>query len=320
MIPRGYNLIRLPSFSNLIAFDAVARHGSLTRAAEELNVSQPAISRRVAALEGDLGQPLFDRRTKPLTLTPDGRELFEVLRTGLRHLEAVIVRIRGAKESNSMTISAGSGLAAYWLIPRLPEIQAAFPKLVLRISSQSHNHEDDVTGDVQIRFGDGGWAGTVATKMFDEEVFPVCSPLHLERRRVPFSLDQLKNSRLLDMRVNSQPWYDWQAWFEALHSPPQSNLRVLYFDSYPLVVSAALAGQGVCLCWAGLLDAFLSSGALIRLSSRSVSSPRGYFVTHDVNLARDAPARAIAQWLLDHGKPTGQRPPSTQHVSPARTR
>jgi LysR family glycine cleavage system transcriptional activator len=313
-------LIRLPSFSNLIAFDAVARHGTVTRAAQELNVTQPAVSRRIAALEGDLGRPLFDRRTKPLTLTADGRELFEVLRTGLRHLEAAIARIRGAKESNAVTISAGSGLAAYWLIPRLPEMQAAFPNLVLRISSQTHNNEDDVTGDVQIRFGDGSWGGTVATKMFGEEVFPVCSPLHLERRRVPFSLDQLKKSRLLDMKVKSQPWYDWQAWFEALSSPPRSTLRVLYFDSYPLVVSAALAGQGVCLCWAGLLDAFLSSGALVRLSDRSVASARGYFITHDVNLARDVPARAIVQWLLYHGTPGTRHPMSVRQVHPTRSR
>ena len=292
-------MLRLPSFSNLIAFDAIARHGTLTRAAEELNVSQPAISRRLAALEADLGHLLFDRRTKPLALTKSGAELFDVLRSGLSRLEAVIRRLRNTTDSESLTISAGAGLAAYWLIPRLSEMQAAFPTLRLKIVSQSHQHEDDGTGDLQIRFGQGNWAATEATKMLGEEVFPACSPLHLGRRKVPFSLDQLKGASLLDMKVENQPWYDWNSWFDAAGTAVNRAAKILYFDSYPLVVSAALAGQGVCLCWAGLLDSFLASGALVCLSPVSMPSPRGYFVTHEVGLPPNAPARAIARWLLD---------------------
>lgn len=291
--------MRLPSFSNLIAFDAAARHGTLTRAAEELNVSQPALSRRIAVLEADLGRPLFDRSTKPLSLTKHGTELFEVLRPGLSRLESVIARLRGSRESDTVTISAGAGFASYWLIPRLPAMQAAFPKLRLRIISQSHEHEDDPSGDLQIRFGAGGWEGTASTQMLGEQVFPVCSPLHLGRRRVPWSLEQLKGAQLLDMKVRKQPWYDWNSWFVAIGAPARSRLRVVYFDSYPLVVSAALAGQGVCLCWGGLLDSFLAAGALVRLAPLVATSSRGYFVTHDADLPRDAPARALARWLLE---------------------
>jgi DNA-binding transcriptional LysR family regulator len=254
-------LLRLPSFSNLIAFDAIARHGTLTRAAEELSVSQPAISRRLAALEADLGHPLFDRRTKPMALTKSGAELFDVLRSGLSRLETVIRRLRSFNDSESVTISAGSGLAAYWLIPRLPEMQSAFPTLRLKIVSQSHEHEDDGTGDLQIRFGEGNWSASEATEMLGEEVFPVCSPLHLGRRKVPFSLDQLKVASLLDMKVENQPWYDWGSWFEAAGTAVNRRPKILYFDSYPLVVSAALAGQGICLCWAGLLDSAMRGDA-----------------------------------------------------------
>lgn len=292
-------MLRLPSFSNLIAFDAIARHGTLTRAAKELNVSQPAISRRLAALEADLGHPLFDRRTKPLTLTKSGEELFAVLRSGLSRLETVIRRLRSSTDSESVTISAGSGLAAYWLIPRLPKMQAAFPTLRLQIVSQSHQHEQDGAGDLQIRFGEGSWPATESTKMLGEEVFPVCSPLHLGRRRIPLSLDQLKVASLLDMKVDNQPWHDWGSWFETAGAAVSRPPNILYFDSYPLVVGAALAGQGICLCWAGLLDGLLGSGALVRLSPISIPSRRGYFVTHEVGLPPDAPARAIARWLLD---------------------
>jgi len=296
-------LLRLPSFSNLIAFDAIARHGTLTRAAEELNVSQPAISRRLAALEADLGQALFDRRSKPLALTKSGKELFDELRFGLSRLETVIRRLRSSNDSESVTISAGAGLAAYWLIPRLTEMQSAFPTLKLKIVSQSHQHEEDGTGDLQIRFGHGEWPGIEATKMFGEEVFPVCSPLHLGRRKIPFSLEQLKVASLLDMKVDNQPWYDWNSWFEAVGIPAHRAPKILYFDSYPLVVGAALAGQGVCLCWAGLLDNFLASGVLVRLSPISMPSSRGYFVTHETGLPPNAHARVIARWLLGSAMP-----------------
>jgi DNA-binding transcriptional LysR family regulator len=291
--------MRLPSFSSLIAFDAVARHGTLTRAAEELNVSQPAISRRLAALESDIGRLLFDRSTKPLSLTNSGTELFDVLRSGLSRLESVIARLRSAADGNTVTISAGSGLTAYWLIPRLPQMQAAFPKLRLKIVSQSHNNDDDLSGDLQIRFGSGKWPATEVTKMIGEEAFPVCSPLHLGSRKVPFSVDRLKEAPLLDMKVHSQPWHDWNSWFEAVGAPIRTPLNILYFDSYPLVMSAALAGQGICIGWAGLLDDFLASGALVRLTPQSASSARGYFVTHDVDLESDHPARAIAGWLAE---------------------
>lgn len=295
--------MRLPSFSALLAFDAVARHGTLTRAAHELNVSQPAISRRIAALEADLGRALFDRRTKPLSLTRTGIELHGVLRSGLSRLESAVERIRRGADSESVTISAGAGLAAYWLIPRLPQMQAAFPQLKLRIVSQSHSLEDDMTGDLQIRFGSGRWRGVTATKMLGENVFPVCSPLYLGRRAAPLSMEQLKGAALLDMTVASQPWFDWRSWFAAVGTRVRASLKVLYFDSYPLVVSAALAGQGVCLCWEGLLDTFLASGALVRVSDLSAASSRGYFVTHDQDMPADAPAGAIARWLLENCAP-----------------
>ena len=150
--------------------------------------------------------------------------------------------------------------------------------------------------------------------MFGEEVFPVCSPLYLGRRKIPFSLDQLKAANLLDMKVDNQPWYDWNSWFEAAGSATQLAPRILYFDSYPLVVGAALAGQGICLSWAGLLDGFLASGALVRLYPRSMPSPRGYFVTHEMGLPPNAHARAIARWLLD----SAMRGDAGQSVMPAK--
>ncbi len=289
-------MFRLPGFSNLIAFDAVARHGTLTSAAAELNVSQPAVSRRIALLEADLGAPLFDRAVKPLALTANGEKLFDVLRSGLSRLEVVVDRIRNEPDGDSLTISAASGLAAYWLIPRLPAMQAAFPRISIRITSQSHS-EDTLAGDLQIRFGDGNWPAVTATQILGEEVFPVASPLFLEGRPMPLSQQDMMQTRLLDMQNNRHTWYDWETWFDVVGTPVTGKLQTLAFDSYVLLVSAALAGQGICLCWSGLLDPFLASGALVRLSELSATSSRGYFVTFPSEPAVDPQVEAVAGWL-----------------------
>ena len=292
--------MRLPSFADLLAFDAVARVGTLTRAAKELNVSQPAISRRLASLESDLGKPLFNRNTKPLTLTATGLELFDVLRSGLSRLESAVERIRSTPGVDTVTLSAGSGLTAYWLIPRLPAMQAAFPELRLRIISQSHENQEDSGGDLQIRFGGGIWRGMTSLLLFQERVFPVASPMYLRQRPVPWALADISGEALLDMKVNQQPWFDWRSWLAAVRAPAADDARILYFDSYPLVVGAALAGQGICLAWSGLLEQFLGSGALVRVSDRTAeSSTRGYFITYPQDLRPEAHAPRIARWLIE---------------------
>jgi len=124
---------KLPSFSSLLAFDAAARHNSFTKAANDLNVSQPAISRRVSLLEDDLGVKLFDRSTKPMTITPTGDELFDILSSGLSRLEAKVDDIRSRSSNRKFTIIAFPGFLSYWLIPRLPYLRASFPDIDLRI-------------------------------------------------------------------------------------------------------------------------------------------------------------------------------------------
>ncbi|MCV0428956.1 MAG: LysR family transcriptional regulator [Roseibium sp.] len=288
---------RLPSFSSLLAFDAVARHGTLTRAAQELNVSQPAVSRRLAMLEEDLGCCVVDRGTRPLKLTAEGQELFDVLRSGLARIEAVVERLRDTTAPGTVSVACGSGFAAYWLIPRLPELEQAMPETSIQIISQAHTDDKD-TADVNIRFGDGDWQGLEVGAVLGEDVFPVASPAYVALKGGDLTVDALKAERLLGQHRDTGAWYNWETWFDAVGSPVRTKLRTLDFDSYALMVNAALAGQGVCLCWAGLLDVFLESGALVRLTDVSAGSGRGYFVTFREDEAQDSPVRQVADWMI----------------------
>ena len=131
-------MAHLPPFSGLTAFYAAVRHGTLTGAARELNVSQPAVSRRIAALEADLGCHLFDRSHKPARLTQQGREMMRALRSGFGQIEAAADQIRRSDGKQVVTVTGPAGFVGFWLIPRLGGLEAAFPEVTIRIISQEY--------------------------------------------------------------------------------------------------------------------------------------------------------------------------------------
>ncbi len=298
--------MKLPPFTDLVAFDYAARLRTFTLAAHKMNVSQPAISRRITQLERNLGCKLFDRNSKPFKLTQQGQKLHEALRSGLDRIESAVAEIRNSRAEKTLTLRMSSGFAVFWLTPRLPQLQAAFPELYFRILS-SEESQDITDGDLQVRFGPGHWPNMTSAKILGEDVFAVCSPLYLGTRRPPLSIAGLQKERLLQLNEAENRWHTWTTWFAALGAPVQEKPRGVDFDSFILMTNAALAGQGIGLCWSGLLDTFLDSGALIRVSQQSVSSERGYYVTYPIGTDPDGPVRSVADWLTSASNATGAK-------------
>lgn len=290
---------RLPAFSGLTAFYAAARHGTLTAAAAELNVSQPAVSRRIAALEADLGAVLFDRSRKPVKLTQAGRDLLRALRGGFGQIEGAVAQIRQAARGRVVTVTAPSGFVAFWLIPRLGELEAAFPELTIRIMSQEYG-EAQRPGDIVIRFGLPDEMGE--NRLLGHDVYPVASPLYLDKRGMNGTDYDLSQMTLLTMEAARSHWHDWPSWFRSAGMVMPHQARVLDFTSYAMLVHAALAGQGVCLCWDGVMDSFLEAGAMVRLDGPSAISARGYFISPRDGLAADDKVRDILSWIEGKGQ------------------
>lgn len=225
---------RLPPFSGLTALHATACHGTLSAAAQDLNVSQPAISRRIAALEADLGCTLFDRGSRPLKLTKQGQDLAATLASSFGQIEAAVDRLRRASSAPSVSISGPSGFIAFWLIPQLPALAEAFNGIDVRIISQ----ENDALvrpGDIDIRFStpkalanDEQYA---ARKILGERVIAAASPLYLAQHGTPASLADLRDHVLLSMEGNTT-WYDWPRWFAQLDQPVLNSRRNVEFSSY----------------------------------------------------------------------------------------
>jgi len=300
IIRRGYVLPVLPSFSGLTAFYAAVRNGTLTGAAAELNVSQPAISRRIAALEVDLGCRLFDRTNKPARLTEDGRILLRAVRSGFGQIEQAVDALRQGSSKQTISISGPSGFVAFWLIPRLEDLKVAFPKLTIRIVSHEQG-EAMPTAEVSVRFGLPDPTVPGETRILSEDVFPVANPLYLSRNEMNASDVDYSRLTLLTMQSGRRHWYDWPAWFEATGKREPEPAQFMDFNNYSMLVNATLAGQGIGLSWAGLLDSFLETGVLLRIASPSVTSQRGYFVAAREGRAARRDVLTVLGWIQSQG-------------------
>ena len=275
----------------LIPFEAAARLGSMSAAARELGISQPAISRHLAALEGDLGQALFIRTRRGLRLTAAGLAYQAAVAPALGQIRDATLRLRPRGAGRSLRLAANFGFAQQWLMPRLPALRRVLPDLVLHLVTSDREEELALAeADLSIRFGTGAWPGQRAQKLFDEEAFPVCSPDCLARHP-HLAAGDLSAASLLHMEESSARWFTWDSWLSA-PAPP----RRLIYPTYPLLLQAALAGEGVALGWRGLVDELVAEGRLVQLGPGITRADRGYFLC--LPEAPSALARAVADWLL----------------------
>src|SRR5215213_6954301 len=202
---------QLPPLNALRAFEAAARSESFTRAAEELCVTQGAVSHQVKALEAILGIKLFNRERQRLVITDAGREYLNVIRDALDRIAAGTERIVQRQNAGVLTVSTSPDFAAKWLVYRLGRFAEAHPGIDLRVSATLHHVDfarEEV--DIAVRHGDGKWAGLEVTRLCSEELFAVCSPKLLSgRHRVRKPSDLVRFPLLhLDDRT------DWSNWLE----------------------------------------------------------------------------------------------------------
>jgi putative choline sulfate-utilization transcription factor len=291
----------LPPLQALSAFESAARLASFTAAARELGATQPAVSQRVVQLETDLGAPLFARGHRGVTLTEDGARLFEAVRHSLDALRVASADIRARRARGALTLVTDFGFATYWLMPRLAELKRAMPDVDVRVVTSQALDPRREQADVAILFGDGAWPSCTSTRLFPEAVTPVCSPAFraAHAAAVARPADLLPLPLLHVQPTDPERWLAWRDWFGAHDLDAPHGTHGLTFNSYALVIHAALMHQGVALGWAPLVDALIESGQLVRLIDTPVVTPRGYFLVRPP--ARpEAPAVSLfRRWLLD---------------------
>ena len=270
--------------NGLRAFEAAARHASLTKAAIELNVTPAALGHQVKALEERLGTTLFHRLPRGLALTDEGQALLPVLKDSFDRMAAALARFDG-RGRELLSVGAVGSFAIAWLLPRLPAFEAAHPEVDLRLSTNNNRVDIAEEGlDFAIRFGDGAWHGTDAVPLFPAPLTVLCSTEVAARLKTP--ADLAGETLLRSYRSD-----EWPAWFAAAGVAETPPLTGPVFDSAALMVEAALAGQGI-----ALAPAVLFEGRAARPFAPEIDRG-GYWLTR-LKSKRPSPAMtAFETWL-----------------------
>ncbi len=286
----------------LIAFEAVARLGSMTAAAQELGISQPAVSQLVRALEDTVGVPLFERRGTRTRATAAGRRYYADISASVHNVASATQCLQSSArgKKSDIAIAAHFGVVHLWLLPLLPRLKSAFPALRIGVLSTDHDDTPEMgTADLTIRFGNFDDQPSTAHTLFaDEAVFPVCSPALARSHGIAGMLTakHLASVPLLHLDTHDSRWLDWYRWCENAGLPPPAHQPAFTWNNYPLLLNAAISGDGIALGWTPLVRKLVDEGALNALGPTVRRRGHGYML----HVARHGPASvtAVAKWLL----------------------
>ncbi|WP_439859300.1 LysR substrate-binding domain-containing protein [Pseudomonas sp. MBLB4136] len=255
----------LPPLNSLVAFEAAARHLSFTLAAQELNVTQGAISRQVRLLEDYLGKTLFERTTRAIHLTPTGGQYYETVRESLQQLAHATGQIRHWHGAQQVTVVTSTAMASLWLLPKVAEFQRDNEEIDLRIIAYDHVKDfSRLDCDLALYYCRTPPKDMQVTPLFSEEVFPVCSPGYLAKQPDLKELQQLAGCTWLWLEDPQRDWIGWGEWFQRLGQPMPKPRHRININSYSMLIQTALSGQGIALAWSNLIDNHLQTGALVR--------------------------------------------------------
>lgn len=288
---------RLPPLNALKCLEAAARSQSFSKAAEELHVTQSAVSHQIRQLEDWFGLTLFDRRGRQTVPTPKGEELARALSEAFNIMEMACKRLAQSDASPALTIASLPSMATIWLIPRLSRFFSEFPeisvKVVYAFAGQPLNFDDI---DIAILWGTGDWEGCRCTKLLEGATVAVCNAGFLDKEGPIDSPPMLLGKPLLH-DTNRLGWQTWMRNAGMRHAGPSPGPT---FQDFNLLRAAALAGQGVALCPRSLIGDDLSSGRLIQLFDTTILEDHAYYIIEPED-AQHRHAAAIAtfkQWLL----------------------
>jgi LysR family glycine cleavage system transcriptional activator len=287
-------LRRLPSLNALKVFEAAARSESFTRAAEELCVTQGAVSHQVKALEATLGIKLFNRERQRLVITEAGREYLAVVRDALDRIAVGTDRLVQRQNSGVLTVSTSPDFAAKWLVNRLGRFAEAHPDIDLRVSATVHYidfAQEDV--DLAIRHGDGNWPGLDVVRLCSEQLFPVCAPKLVSGRNGITKASDLLKFPLLRL----DDWKNWARWFDAAGiAAPVTQGPVLNRAS--MLIDAAVDGQGVALARTALAAWDLINGRLVKPIDVSLRMSNTYWIVCPKVTSGVPKIAMFRNWLL----------------------
>jgi len=291
-------MVRLPPTAALRALEAAARHLSYTRAAEELSITQSAVSHQIRHVEQLWGLKLFARRGRRLALTAEGQTLVPIVRDFVERLGEALQDLGSQGERGSLRVSLLQSFAYKWLVPRLGEFTRIHPEIDVWIST-SDRYADFGSADVDvaIRLGTGDWPELHVTRLLREYAFPVCSPGFLQRHTPPMAPKDLLRYPLLH-KVDDRIGPRWKSWLRAAGVRTHTLPKGPRFQDTSLALQAAIDGQGIVLARSAHVADDLAAGRLIKLFNVYYPAELAYYVVCAKGTEEQTRVAAFRGWLL----------------------
>ena len=287
---------KLPSANALFVFEAAARCGNFTRAAQELYVSQPAVSRMLARMEDHLGVQLFERARGGIELTENGRILYGKISEGFNGIEGAIREIEARSTGvESVTLSVSTGFTTHWLMPRMNRLNKAFPSVDLRfqlISGRIGGPLIDV--DLGMRFVTQDEIDENSVLVMPELLLPVCNQRYHDQRLINSAGEH--EDTVIVMDDEERGWHDR---FAAFAGHRRRAAHMLSFNDYAIVVQAALLGQGVALGWLNVVSHWIAQGALMPAEQELIATHRRCCLVSPPNRPLRPIVKSVRDWIIE---------------------
>jgi LysR family transcriptional regulator, glycine cleavage system transcriptional activator len=314
-------MTRIPGLGALRTLEAAGRLMSFTKAAGELGVTPAAVSHQIREFEDHLGLRLFERTSRTMHLTPAGRSFHEAVSEALATLSRAVARLQRSGDKQRLRVTALPSITAKWLVPRLDGFLKLAPGADVRIDislTPADFSRDDI--DIAIRFGDGAYPGMKIDRLFEETVFPVCSPALLSGTHALREPQDLLRHTLIHVDWEDQGlWPNWRMWMLAAGVKDFDDQRGLHFSVTSLAIQAAIDGHGVALGDSTLVADDLSAGRLVQPFDMTLKAPPqfAYYVISPMETAEEPMVRAFRDWLLSEAARAS--PPSRPERSGAQS-
>ena len=287
---------RLPPLNWLRAFEASARLLNFTQAAEELNLTQAAISQQVKSLESQLGVALFKRLARGLELTEAGKSYFPVVRESVERLAASTDEIFGQGHRRVLIIRSSLVFFTHWIAPRLPRFQALHPTINLRVASSIWEEDSQFDAHLEIRYGQGRWPGMKSERLTWDTLVPVCSRALITDERPLNCAQDLAKHQLLHVLGYEE---GWGYWLQKNNAEAVDCSQGLQFDTLISTLAIAELGQGVALARSSLVKHLLEEGRLIAPLGDSTPTKEAFYLTYSAHGMANPNAIAFAHWLCE---------------------
>ncbi len=283
----------------LLIFESAGRCLSFSRAAEELGVSQPAVSHAIKNLERQLGVRLFDRLHRGVALSRAGKTFFHQVSTSLDEIYRAADALKHSQRQKDVTLSVSTAFATHWLMPRIARFKQDYPAINLRcLTTETDAVFEHEEIDLRIPLGGGEWTGYDRWHFTDESVIAVCSESYLQQAGTISTPSDLLSQTLLHLEANYTQRQDWEGWLKHHGVEMKPGGEQFSFNDYSVVLQAALEGQGIALGWLHIVEPLLTQGRLVQALPEVLTTKNPFYILAPKNNELGPAAESLRNWLI----------------------